>query len=129
MNHRIVSQAMMIATGIPPHGHREVLGLMVGDSESKPFCAELLRRLRACGLDHVQLVICDSHSGLVAATIRMIFAQAVRNQRDVVVDMLARQFSPRSRPYCWRQPETSQRSRTSHPRTGRRSGRRIHWSA
>lgn len=30
---------------------------MVGDSESKPFCTEFLRRLRARGLDHVQLVV------------------------------------------------------------------------
>lgn len=72
VNHRIVSQAVVIATGISATGHREILGLMVGDSESKPFWTTFLRRLRARGLEHVQLVISDSHSGLVAA-IRTVF--------------------------------------------------------
>ncbi|MFG2376429.1 IS256 family transposase [Streptomyces sp. NPDC048504] len=72
VNHRIVSQAVVIATGISATGHREILGLMVGDSESKPFWTKFLRSLRARGLDNVQLVISDSHSGLVAA-IRTVF--------------------------------------------------------
>lgn len=63
---------MVIATGISVTGHREILGLMVGDSESKPFWTKFLRSLRARGLDNVQLVISDSHSGLVAA-IRTVF--------------------------------------------------------
>ena len=66
MNHRIASQAVVIATGIFATGHREILGLMVGDSESKPFWTKFLRSLRARGLENVQLVISDSRSGLVA---------------------------------------------------------------
>lgn len=66
VNHRIVSQAAVIATGISASGHREIFGVMVGDSESKSFSAKFLRSLRARGLEHVQLVISDSHSGLVA---------------------------------------------------------------
>jgi transposase-like protein len=58
---------VVIATGISATGHREILGLMVGDSESKAFWTKFLRSLRARGLDNVQLVISDSHSGLVAA--------------------------------------------------------------
>jgi hypothetical protein len=34
-HHRIVSQAVVIATGISATGHCEILGLMVGDSESR----------------------------------------------------------------------------------------------
>ncbi|ONK14328.1 Transposase [Streptomyces sp. MP131-18] len=45
---------------------------MAGDSESKPFWTKFLRSLRARGLENVQLVISDSHSGLVAA-IRTVF--------------------------------------------------------
>lgn len=75
VNHRIASQAVVIATGISATGHREILGLMVGDSESKPFWTRFLRSLRARGLDNVQLVISDSHSGLVAA-IRTVFLGA-----------------------------------------------------
>ncbi|MBT2674373.1 IS256 family transposase [Streptomyces sp. ISL-14] len=75
VNHRIASQAVVIATGISATGHREILGLMVGDSESKPFWTKFLRSLRARGLENVQLVISDSHSGLVAA-IRTVFLGA-----------------------------------------------------
>lgn len=66
---------MVIATGISATGHREILGLMVGDSESKPFWTKFLRSLRARGLENVQLVISDSHSGLVAS-IRTVFLGA-----------------------------------------------------
>ncbi|MFH8492484.1 IS256 family transposase [Streptomyces longisporoflavus] len=75
VNHRIASQAVVIATGVSATGHREILGLMVGDSESKPFWTRFLRSLRARGLDNVQLVISDSHSGLVAA-VRTVFLGA-----------------------------------------------------
>ena len=87
VNHRIASQAVVIATGISATGHREILGHggpparaeprvgEVGDSESKPFWTKFLRSLRARGLENVQLVISDSHSGLVAA-IRTVFLGA-----------------------------------------------------
>lgn len=68
INHQIVSQAVVIATGITTDGHREVLGLAVGDSEDKAFWTEFLRSLRARGLSGVRLVISDAHTGLVAAT-------------------------------------------------------------
>ncbi len=34
VNHRIVSRAVVVATGISATGHREILGLMADDSES-----------------------------------------------------------------------------------------------
>ncbi|MGH3804721.1 MAG: IS256 family transposase, partial [Pseudonocardiaceae bacterium] len=46
---------------------REVLGLMVGDSETEVFWSEFLRSLRERGLSGVRLVIADHHSGLVKA--------------------------------------------------------------
>jgi putative transposase len=67
VNHQIVSQAVVIATGITADGHREVLGLAVGDSEGKAFWIDFLRSLRARGLSGIQLVISDAHTGLVAA--------------------------------------------------------------
>ena len=71
VNHQIVSQAVVIATviatAITADGHREVLGLAVGDSEDKAFWTEFLRSLRARGLHGVRLVISDAHTGLVAA--------------------------------------------------------------
>jgi len=67
LNGRVVSQAVVIATGVSSDGRREVLGSRVGDSESKVFWTEFLRGLRERGLDGVQLVISDHHRGLMAA--------------------------------------------------------------
>jgi putative transposase len=67
INGRVVSQAVVIATGVSADGHREVLGCQVGDSETEEFWTEFLRDLRGRGLAGVQLVISDAHAGLVAA--------------------------------------------------------------
>jgi putative transposase len=64
---RVVSQAVVIATGVAADGHREVLGFAVGDSEDGPFWTAFLRSLKARGLTGTQLVISDAHTGLKAA--------------------------------------------------------------
>jgi transposase-like protein len=69
-NHQVTSKAVVIATGVSASGHREILGINVGDSENEVFWREFLRRLRARGLDGVRLVISDQHAGLVAAIAR-----------------------------------------------------------
>jgi putative transposase len=67
VNGRVVSQAVVIATGVRADGHREVLGCAVGDSETEAFWTEFLRDLRGRGLRGVQLVVSDAHTGLKAA--------------------------------------------------------------
>jgi putative transposase len=67
VNKRVVSQAVVIATGVSADGRREVLGCAVGDSETESFWTEFLRDLRERGLDGMQLVISDSHRGLTNA--------------------------------------------------------------
>ncbi len=68
---KVVSQAVVIATGVSADGRREVLGCSVGDSEHEAFWAEFLRGLRDRGLmvgpAGVQLVISDAHRGLRTA--------------------------------------------------------------
>ena len=64
INKRVVSQAVVIATGVSADGRREILGCAVGDSETEDFWTEFLRGLRDRGLGGVQLVISDSHRGL-----------------------------------------------------------------
>lgn len=64
---RVVSQAVVIATGVRADGHREVLGFDVGDSENGAFWTAFLRSLKARGLAGVLLVISDAHEGLKAA--------------------------------------------------------------
>jgi hypothetical protein len=66
--HQIVSRAVVIATGITEDRGREVLGVMVGDSETEVFWTQFLHSLRERGLGGVRLVLGDHHS------------EAVRNQ-------------------------------------------------
>jgi transposase-like protein len=77
--HHVTSKAVVIATGVTMTGHREVLGLDVGDSEDETFWTAFLRSLRARGLDGVRLVISDQHAGLVAALRRVL--QGAAHQR------------------------------------------------
>jgi putative transposase len=67
VNRRVVSQAVVIATGVAADGRREVLGFAVGDSEDGAFWTGFLRSLKARGLGGVQLVISDAHLGLQQA--------------------------------------------------------------
>jgi putative transposase len=67
VDHRVVSQAVVVATGVAADGHREVLGFDVGDSEDGAFWTAFLRGLRTRGLGGVRLVISDAHAGLKAA--------------------------------------------------------------
>jgi putative transposase len=64
---RVVSRAVVIATGVTSFGDREVLGVEVGDSEDGAFWTAFLRSLRARGLSGVALVISDHHLGLKQA--------------------------------------------------------------
>jgi putative transposase len=81
VNHQIVSRAVVVATGITEDGGREVLGVMVGDSETEVFWAEFLRSLRERGLPGVRLVIGDHHSGLVRAIRKVMIGAAYQRCR------------------------------------------------
>jgi putative transposase len=67
VNHRIVSQAVVMAIGVRETGERALLGFAVGASEEAAFWLSFLRNLVQRGLQGVQLVISDSHEGLQAA--------------------------------------------------------------
>jgi putative transposase len=66
-NHRIVSRAVVVATGVNTNGFREVLDVSVGDAEDEIFWTTFLRRLRERGLGGVRLVVSDAHGGLKRA--------------------------------------------------------------
>ncbi|MCK9921187.1 IS256 family transposase [Frankia sp. AgPm24] len=91
---RVVSQAVVIATGVSADGRREVLGVQVGDSEDEAFWTEFLRGLRDRGLVvgpvGVRLVISDAHRGLTAAVGKVLTGASwqrcrVHFQRNVAV--------------------------------------------
>jgi len=67
---RVVPQSALIAVGVNEEGYREVLGLMIGDSESEATWSEFFRWLTDRGLHAVDLVVSDHHGGLVNAVKR-----------------------------------------------------------
>jgi putative transposase len=91
VNRRVVSQAVIIATGVAADGRREVLGFAVGDSEDGAFWTAFLRSLKARGLAGVQLVIADAHLGLRSAVQATMAGAAVQRCRvHFVRNILAR---------------------------------------
>jgi len=76
VNHRVVSQAVVVATGVAAGGHREVLGFDVGDSKDGAFWTAFPRSLKARGLAGVQLVISDARTGLKAAIASVLLGAA-----------------------------------------------------
>src|SRR6266849_1282640 len=66
-NGRVISMAVLIATGVKRTGEREVLGVDVGPAEDLEFWRAFLRQLVSRGLRGVRLVTSDSHLGLKQA--------------------------------------------------------------
>lgn len=64
---RVRLSSVLLATGINREGYREILGLMLGDSESEATWSEFFGRLKTRGLKGVDLVVSDDHKGLVNA--------------------------------------------------------------
>jgi putative transposase len=88
-NGRIVSVAVIIATGVNGDGRREVLGMTIGASEAETFWAEFLRSLARRGLRGVKLVISDAHEGLKAAIAKVLNATWQRCRVHFLRNVLA----------------------------------------
>lgn len=88
-NGRIVSVAVIIATGVNGDGRREVLGMTIGASEAETFWTEFLRSLARRGLRGVKLVISDAHEGLKAAVAKVLNATWQRCRVHFLRNVLA----------------------------------------
>lgn len=66
-NGRIRSKGLMIAIGINEQGYREILGFCCADSETEAGWTAFFRELKDRGLAQVEMVVSDSHKGLVQA--------------------------------------------------------------
>jgi len=104
---RVVSNAVVVATGVSAQGHRAILGMDVGDTESGGFWKEFLRSLRARGLTittpsdprGVQLVISDAHCGLKDAISEVLpHTSWQRCRTHFARDVTTRLGSTRSKP-------------------------------
>jgi len=75
IGHRVVSQAVVVATACSVEGRKEIIGMDVGDAESTDFWTQFLLSLRERGLKvasgddpaGVALVVSDAHQGLKTA--------------------------------------------------------------
>lgn len=64
---RVRARSALVATGVAQSGHRSILGLALGDSESEASWGGFFRALKERGLRGVDLVVSDDHGGLVRA--------------------------------------------------------------
>ena len=64
---RVRSRGLMIATGVNLEGYREMLGMMIADTESEVAWGEFFAHLKKRGLRGVDLITSDHHGGLVKA--------------------------------------------------------------
>lgn len=64
---RVCSRGVMIATGVNESGYREILGLMLGDTESEESWSEFFMSLKSRGLRGMDILVSDNHTGLVKA--------------------------------------------------------------
>ena len=64
---RVRARSALLAVGVNEVGYREILGLQLGDSESERSWIEYFVWLKGRGLSGVDLVVSDSHGGLVNA--------------------------------------------------------------
>lgn len=64
---RVRSRGLMIATGVNLEGYREMLGMMIADTESEAAWGEFFAHLKQRGLRGVDLITSDHHGGLVKA--------------------------------------------------------------
>lgn len=64
---RVRSRGVLVATGINLEGYRELLGMMIGDTESEASWGEFFAHLKQRGLRGVEMITSDHHGGLVKA--------------------------------------------------------------
>jgi transposase-like protein len=93
-DNRVESMAVVIATGVNPQGHREVLGFDVIPAESEEGWTAFFKSLKERGLNGVKLVISDAHAGLKAAVRKILKAEwqrcKVHFYRNVLVHVVKR---------------------------------------
>jgi len=102
---RVRVYSILVATGINQGGYREILGLMIGNSESEESWYESFDWLKARGLRGIDLVVPDDHKGLVkavetcfqGATWQRCRTHFVRNILDACPKSLEREFHQRLR--------------------------------
>ena len=87
--------AVLKATGVNCWGKREVIGVSCRLSEAEVHWREFLRQLQKRGLEGVQLIVSDDHSGLRAAR-RAVFPSVPWQRCQFHLSQNAQQYARRS---------------------------------
>lgn len=72
----VQEEAVYVVLGYDTDGHKEILGLWIGESESKHFWIEIFDNLKARGVEDVFFLCMDGVSGLEAGA-KAVFPQVV----------------------------------------------------
>lgn len=64
---RVVSQAVLVIAGVNDAGQREILTWRIADVESEDTWTEVFRELKQRGVNGVERLISDGHTGIQAA--------------------------------------------------------------
>jgi transposase-like protein len=108
LDDRVVSTSALVASGINDKGFREILGLKLANSESEDSWSDMFGWLKSRGLQGVEFIVSDSHTGLKAAAtkhfqgaiwqrcqvhlMRNVWAKANRKHREVLIAGMRRIF-------------------------------------
>jgi putative transposase len=75
-NGKVINKTVYLAVGLNAEGHKEMLGMWLGESESAPFWMSVLTDLRTRGLEDILITSTDNLKGFTEA-ILSIFPQSV----------------------------------------------------
>jgi len=70
VNHKVISQGVLIVIGVNKEGRREILSVEMADTENTTTWSSMFKGLKQRGLDGVLLVVSDNHEGIKAAASR-----------------------------------------------------------
>ena len=101
---QVLSDAVLVVTGIREDGYRQHLGVWMGDTESEATWSKVFEDLKDRGLEGVRYVVSDKHRGIEAAVARQfqgavwqrcqvhfkrnVCGQVRRKDRDWVMELL-----------------------------------------
>lgn len=90
----IIDNSILLAVGVMPSGHREVLGVSIATSEAEIHWRTFLIALHARGLRGVTLITSDDHAGLRAA-LRAVFPSIKWQRCQFHFQQNAQQYVPK----------------------------------
>jgi putative transposase len=87
---KVITKALYLAVGVNLEGHKQLLGLWLGESEGARFYAQILTEIQSRGVERILILCCDGLKGLPEA-VETYFPQTV--VQTCVVHLIRRSLS------------------------------------